>query len=152
MAKVLCKDSRACCFRDENKACTLLTESYERDGDCPFCKAKKSDIGMRVPREKQASEKLVSAQGFIDKRIEISAKNEKETECEFFLGKPKRLCKASYNTTCEGCKFYSPNRAKKAEALAQHLYRTEKKEIEMKEEINILNGTIEERDGIIAEQ
>lgn len=146
-----CRDSRDCCLKNDKGLCTALTEVYEKDGDCPFCKESMNKKGERVPKNQQgvvSNGKPISAQGFIDKRIKLSARNEKQEDCVFYLGK-KRLCKATHNESCKGCGFYSPNHAKRTEALAQHLYKQEKREIEMRDEIRAQNDTIFELGGMI---
>lgn len=39
----VCNDSRKCFARRRNSVCTILTETYQHDGECPFCKAKRSE-------------------------------------------------------------------------------------------------------------
>ena len=114
----------------------------------PVLQGKHEQEGRKSSEESAGRGIEISAQGFIDKRIKLSARNEKQEDCVFYLGK-KRLCKATHNESCEGCGFYSPNHAKRTEALAQHLYKQEKKEIEMRDEIRAQNDTIFELGGVI---
>lgn len=51
--KPKCNDTRECCFREKGK-CTVLQESYEKDGQCKFCKDRISVInGIGGQREKE---------------------------------------------------------------------------------------------------
>ena len=38
---VYCFDSRPCFARDKKRLCYVLTDAYEKDGDCPFCKPRR---------------------------------------------------------------------------------------------------------------
>ena len=51
-----CNDTRPCYLRDGiTEGCRALSESYQNDGECPFCKAKPSDKGerLRVPNNQK---------------------------------------------------------------------------------------------------
>lgn len=41
-----CNDTRPCFARGwfDQKTCSILRETYEKDGQCPFCKVLKSDL------------------------------------------------------------------------------------------------------------
>ena len=43
---VRCHDTRPC-FAKINSICLILRESYDKDGQCPFCKAEKEDVAVR---------------------------------------------------------------------------------------------------------
>ena len=44
----LCTDSRRCFARGPSGGCSLLTEVYCRDGECPFCKPRRDQTGDRI--------------------------------------------------------------------------------------------------------
>lgn len=55
-----CRDTRKCCFRGSKASlninpleCTALIETYEKDGQCPFCKEHYYDIASRSPDYKK---------------------------------------------------------------------------------------------------
>ena len=51
--KPKCNDTRECCFREKGK-CTVLQESYKKDGQCKFCKDRISVInGIGGQREQE---------------------------------------------------------------------------------------------------
>ena len=43
-----CNDTRPCCLRDSlTGKCKGLQKTYEKDGECPFCKKNINDIAGR---------------------------------------------------------------------------------------------------------
>lgn len=44
----LCTDSRRCFARGPSGGCSLLIETYRRDGQCPFCKPRRDQTGDRI--------------------------------------------------------------------------------------------------------
>ena len=38
-----CRDTRECCFRDENGRCKVLVDAYRYDRDCNFAKKHPTD-------------------------------------------------------------------------------------------------------------
>lgn len=49
---VKCNDKRKCFAKTSTGYCTILRETYEKDGQCPFCKAKFEDKAVRRRRRK----------------------------------------------------------------------------------------------------
>lgn len=47
MADDICNDTRPCCLRGDFGKCKALRHTYERDGDCPFCKEHIHDTGSK---------------------------------------------------------------------------------------------------------
>lgn len=45
--RLICNDSRPCFGRQEDLKCKILSAIYAKDGDCPFCKPKSGNNGLR---------------------------------------------------------------------------------------------------------
>lgn len=46
-----CRDDRVCMFQEKDGTCSVLSDTYKKSGDCPFCKEKLKDIGHREKME-----------------------------------------------------------------------------------------------------
>lgn len=113
----VCTDTRECRFRDKGK-CVLLKSVYEKDGMCPWCK------GRAEEKTTKSVKKPIGAAAIVNGKIKFKAQRNTEKKCEYYLGKD-RMCKATSNTTCKGCTFYSPNHSERTEAIAQYLLECE---------------------------
>ena len=59
--KDICFDTRKCFAKNERNRCSILTEPYEEDGDCPFAKPIREITGNTyypVINQKSISKKL----------------------------------------------------------------------------------------------
>ena len=76
--------------------------------------------------------KAKSAQQYIDSRLRFTALSKAETACLYYDRYNKRKpCKMTTQKKCLGCRFYVPNHAVRAEAVAEHLRKMDKKQSEL---------------------
>ena len=109
---VPCIDRRPCLHRGKDGICSILTEPYNEDGACGFCR--EPDRASKPTGTKSPGE-------VIDHYLKLMPKERREPSCVFYAGAARKFCRATSNKSCKGCAFYSPNKAARTDALAKLL-------------------------------
>ena len=124
---VPCIDRRPCHHRGKDGICSILTEPYNEDGACGFCREK--------PDERVAATGTKSAGQIIDQYLKLMPKERREPSCVFYSGAARKFCRATSNKSCKGCAFYSPNKAARTDALAKLLIDAEEDKRRLRNEL-----------------
>ena len=102
-------------------------------------------MAIRTPQGNTAIPK--TAQQFIDSRLMLKAMNQKETGCTYYdKFNSKKPCKMTSQKTCEECRFFMPNFAERAEAVAEHLHKMDTKQSELTEALKAARRRAELQD------
>ena len=133
-----CIDRRPCCHRNENGICGILRTPYMKSGVCPWCEPYKEE-----PKEQHRE---MSAAEIIDKYLGLKATKKREPSCIFYQGAERRLCRATSNTSCRDCAFYSANKAARTEALAKLLLDSEEEQRKLRHKIVGLEWLLEQNE------
>ena len=132
-----CADKRPCCHRGEGGKCKILNIPYMQSGLCPWCKAEEGPTEQR--REMSAAE-------IVDKYLGLKATKKREPSCIFYQGADRRLCRATSNTSCKGCAFYSANKAARTEALAKLLLDSEEEQRKLRHKVVALEWLLKQEE------
>ena len=132
-----CIDRRPCKYRDGRGICSLLTAPYLKNGRCPWCKA---------DEEKPTKKPELSPGEIVDRYLNLKPTERHAPSCIFYQGADRRLCRATSNTSCKGCAFYSANKAARTEALAKLLLDSEEKQRRLEHKIVGLEWLLEQNE------
>lgn len=130
-----CADRRPCCHRGEDGKCSILNIPYMQSGLCPWCK---------VEEEPKEQNREMSAAEIVDKYLGLKATRKRELSCIFYQGADRRLCRATSNTSCKGCAFYSANKAARTEALAKLLLDSEEEQRKLRHKVVALEWLLKQ--------
>ena len=132
-----CIDRRPCRYRGKDGKCGILHVPYMKSGICPWCKVEDEE-----PEEKRE----MSPAEIVDKYLNLRPTRRQEPSCIFYQGADRRLCRATSNTSCKGCAFYSANKAARTEALAKLLLDSEEKQRRLEHKIVGLEWLLEQNE------